>query len=85
LVPPSREFPGAGAIALDHVLAVSAKSADVESVLSRGLNAVEEAARAGGAAGFAPLSADAREGVLKRVERSHAESFEDPWLPTCSC
>jgi hypothetical protein len=76
LVPASGGFPGAGAVALDHVLAVAAASADLESLLSRGLQAVEEAARAGGAESLAALDPDERENVLRRVERSHAEFFE---------
>jgi len=76
LVPASGEFPGAGGVALDHVVAVAAASAELESLLSRGLQVVEEAARADGADGFARLTADDRENVLRRVERSHAEFFE---------
>ena len=76
LIPASGEFPGAGAVALDHVLAVAAASADLESVLSRGLEAIEETARAGGGAGLAALSLAEREDVLRRVEASPAASFE---------
>ena len=76
LVPASGGFHGAGEVALDHVLAMAAASADVERLLSRGLQAVEEAARMAGAAGFAGLSPDDRESVLRRVEQSHAEPFE---------
>ena len=75
LIPASGGFPGAGSVALDHVLAAAAASPDLESLLSRGLQAVQEAARAA-AAGLAPLSADDRENVLRRVEQSHAELFE---------
>ena len=76
LVPASAEFPGAGVVALDHVLAVAAASADLESLLSRGLQVVEEAARANGVSGFAQASPDDRESVLRQVERSHADFFE---------
>ena len=76
LVPASGGFPGAGAVALDHVLAMAAASADVERLLSAGLRAVEEASQAVGAAGLASLSVDDRENVLRRVEQSHAEFFE---------
>ena len=76
LVPASSGFPGAGAVALDHVLAMAAASADVARRLSDGLQAVEEASRAIGAAGLASLSVDDRENVLRRVEQSHAEFFE---------
>ena len=76
LIPASGGFPGAGAVALDHVLAVAAASADLESLLSRGLQAIEETARADGAAGLAALGADAREHVLRRVEASQAEFLE---------
>ena len=76
LVPASAEFPGAGGVALDHVLAVAAASADLESLLSRGLQAVEEAARVDGTADFARRDVDDRESILRRVEQSHPELFE---------
>jgi hypothetical protein len=76
LVPASGGFPGAGEVAVDHVLAMAAASADVERLLSHGLQAVEDAARAAGAAGLASLSPDDRESVLRRIEASHAEFFQ---------
>ena len=76
LVPPSDGFPGASAVALDHVLAVAAASADLERLLADGLAVIEEASRIGDAAGFGSLSIDDRESVLRRVERSHPEFFE---------
>jgi len=76
LVPASDGFPGAATVAVDHVLAVAAASADVDTLLSDGLQAVEEATRALGAAGLASLGVDDRERVLRRVEQSHAEFFE---------
>ncbi len=76
LVPASGGFPGAGAVAVDHVLAMAAASADVDALLVDGLQAVEEASRALGAAGLASLGVDDRENVLRRVEQSHAEFFE---------
>jgi hypothetical protein len=76
LVPAGDGFPGAGAVALDHVLAMAAASADLDRLLAEGLRAVEAASPAGGAAGFASLGGDDRERVLRRVERSHAQFFE---------
>jgi len=76
LVPPSGDFPGAGAVALDHILAVAATSVDLDALLSRGLEATEEAARAAGASGLLGLDADGRERVLGRVEAAHGEFFE---------
>ena len=76
LVPASGDFPGAGAVALDHVLATAAASADREALLVRGLELIEETARAAGVPGFARLGADERETILKSVERSHADFFE---------
>ena len=70
LVPEGDGFPGAGAVAIDHVLAVAARSADNESLVVRGLRAIEQAA---GGAVFASLDVDAREAALRRVEQSHAE------------
>jgi hypothetical protein len=74
LVPASGGFPGAGATALDHVLGMAAASADLERLLSDGLRVVEETSQMDG--GFASLSADGREALLRRVEQSHAEFFE---------
>jgi len=76
LIPAGSGFPGAGAVALDHVLGAGAASADLESLLSRGLQALEDTARADGAAGLAALSPDERENVLRRVEAAQAEFFE---------
>ncbi len=76
LVPADAGFPGGGAVAADHVLAVAAASAEVDSLLAEGLQAVEQATRATGAAGLASLSVDDREAVLRRVEESHAVFFE---------
>ena len=76
LVPQGDGFPGAGEVALDHVLAVAAASADLERLLARGLRAVEEASQTHDPAGFASLSVDDRESVLRRVEPSHPAFFE---------
>jgi hypothetical protein len=76
LVPVGEEFPESGALALDHVLAMAGASAELESLLWRALEAIEEGTQAGAARGFAGLSATEREEVLRRVERSHPESFE---------
>jgi len=70
LVPAGDGFPG-GAVALDHVLALAAASADVASILERGLQAIDEMG-----AGFAPLDAGDRERALTRVEESHAALFD---------
>ena len=51
LVPAGEGFPESGALALDHVLAMAGASAELESLLSRALEAIEEAARAGAARG----------------------------------
>ena len=72
LVPPSGHFPGAGAIAIDHVLAAAAASPDLDAFLSRALQAIAQAA---GANRFASMSADDRETVLRRVEESQPEAF----------
>ena len=72
LVPPSGDFPGAGAVALDHVLATAAASPDLDALLCRALHAIAEAA---GADRFASMSDDDRESVLRRVEQSQPEAF----------
>ena len=76
LVPESGGFPGAGAVALDHVLAMAAASAEAERRLAEGLQAVEAEVRAISAPGLASLGAAEREALLHRIERSHPESFE---------
>jgi Gluconate 2-dehydrogenase subunit 3 len=76
LVPAGGDFPGAGAVALDHVLATAAASADLESLLVRGLELIEATARAAGVPGFARLGVDECETILKSVERSHVDFFE---------
>jgi hypothetical protein len=72
LIPPSGNFPGAGTIALDPVLAAAAAFPDLDALLSRALHAIAEAA---GANRFASMSEDAREAVLRRVEESHPDAF----------
>jgi hypothetical protein len=76
LVPESGDFPGAGAVALDHVLAMAAASAEIERLLLEGLQAVEAEVRVIGAPRLASLGVDEREALLRRVERAHPESFE---------
>ena len=69
LVPASDGFP-AGSVALDHVLAMAAASADLEAALTRGLEAIDETGS------FARLDADDRERALARVEETHAALFD---------
>ena len=76
LVPPSGDFPESGALAVDHVLTIADASAEAGSLLSQALEAIEEAARAEDARGFAGLSIARREDLLRRVERSHPEAFD---------
>ena len=76
LVPASAGFPGAGAIALDHVLAIAAGAPEIDALLSGGLGAIADAARAAGDAGLAALGQDERERVLRRVEQSHPAFFD---------
>ena len=71
LIPEGRGFPAAGAVALDHVLARAAASADLAARLSGVLDAVAAAAP-----DFAALSVEAREATLRRVEASAPEAFE---------
>ncbi len=70
LVPASDGFP-AGSVALDHVLAMAAASADLGAVLTRGLQAIDETG-----SGFARLDADERESALARVEGTHTALFD---------
>jgi gluconate 2-dehydrogenase subunit 3-like protein len=76
LVPPGDGFPGAGAVALDHVLGTAAASADLARLLADGLSRVEEASRTHEVGGFASLAVDCQESVLRRVEQAHPEFFE---------
>ena len=70
LVPAGDGFP-AGSVALDHVLAMAAASADVASVLERALQAIGDAAGV-----FAQLGADDRERALARVEETRPAVFD---------
>ena len=70
LVPAGDGFP-AGSVALDHVLATAAASAEVASILERGLQAIDETG-----AGFARLDTDNRERALARVEQTHPALFD---------
>ncbi len=73
LVPAGDGFPGASAVALDHVLGVAAASPDLDRLLSAGLGAVEAAA---GGADLAALDAGARETLLRGVEAAHPTFFD---------
>ena len=75
LVPAAAGFPESGGLALDHVLGIAGASAEAGSLLARALDAVE-AAGAGEARGFAGLSVERREDLLRAVERSHPEAFD---------
>ena len=76
LVPAGAGFPGAGAVALDHVLAMAAASTDLERRLSEVLRAVEETSQVAHGARLASLTVDDREDVLRRVEQAHPEVFD---------
>jgi hypothetical protein len=75
-VPPDAGFPGAGGVAVDHVLAVAAASPEVDALLAEGLQAVEEAAQTTAAASLGSLTVDDREALLRRVEQSRPAFFE---------
>jgi hypothetical protein len=72
LVPPSGDFPGAGAVALDYVLATAAASPDCDALLRRALRAIAEAV---GARDFASMGEDDRETALRRAEQAEPEAF----------
>lgn len=76
LVPAGEGFPESGALALDHVLAVAGASGELESSLSRALEAIDEGAHVVATRGFGGLSAAQREDVLRLVERSEPEAFD---------
>ena len=76
LVPASGEFPGAGSIAVDHVVATASASTEVDTLLSRALGLVEGAARSAGAGDFAGLDVTGREHILRRVEATDPVVFE---------
>jgi hypothetical protein len=75
LVPPSEDFPESGALALAHVLALADASAEVGTMLTRAIEAIE-AAQGAQVGGFAALSVTEREELLRRVERSSPEAFD---------
>jgi hypothetical protein len=70
LVPPSGDFPGAGSVALDHILAAAAASPDLDALLCGALRAIAD-----GADRFASMSEDDREAALRRVEESQPDAF----------
>lgn len=76
LLPAGENFPESGALALDHLLATAGASPELESLLSRVLEAIEEQTQVDAAREFSGLSPAEREEVLRRVERSHPEPFE---------
>ncbi|MET0852410.1 MAG: gluconate 2-dehydrogenase subunit 3 family protein [Candidatus Rokuibacteriota bacterium] len=73
LVPAGDGFPGAGTVALDHVLGAAAASPETDRLLSGGLEAIEAAARG---ADLAALDAGAREALLRSVEEAQPALFE---------
>jgi len=73
LVPPDGDFPGAGAVALDHIFRVAAASRDVEALVSNAMDATEQIAGAGRLRALAP---DDREAVLRRVETANRDVFD---------
>ena len=75
LVPASIEFPIAGSAALDHVLAMAHASAEVDALLSRALDLVEDAGRSH-AADFGALNVDGRERVLRLAEATDRLTFD---------
>jgi hypothetical protein len=76
LVPADDAFPESGSLALDHVLAMAAASADVEAQLARAIEAIAGATPDGNARRFSALSVAEREDLLRGVERSYPEPFE---------
>ena len=75
LVPASNGFPAAGSVALDHVLAMARASIEADTLLSRALGLVEDAARST-AGGFAALDVDGRERVLRLAEATDRLTFD---------
>ena len=75
LVPASGEFPVAGSAALDHVLATASASAEIDALLSRALDLVEDAARSI-TADFKALDIDGRERVLRLAEATDRLKFD---------
>src|SRR3989442_2793668 len=82
LVPAGEAFPESGALALDHVLARAAPSSQIESLLSRALEAIESGVRAGNIRSVSRPGAAQREELLRRVERSFPEPFHGLVRPT---
>jgi gluconate 2-dehydrogenase subunit 3-like protein len=71
LIPADAGFPGAGAIALDHVLSTAAASSETEALLARALRAISEAT-----ADFSALGVDEREALLRETERTLPDAFD---------
>ena len=75
LIPAGEGFPPASQVALDHVLSAAGESPVLDALLTEGLREIEGAARATRADGIASLDADAREAVLRQIERARPEFF----------
>src|SRR5262249_15669594 len=73
LIPAEEGFPAAGGIALEHVLAAARESQELDALLSDGLRALEDAARAAG--GIVSLDAGRREALLQQIERGRPDLF----------
>jgi hypothetical protein len=75
LVPASTELPVAGSVALHHVLALAHASTEVDALLSRALDLVEDAARSN-RVDFGTLDVDGRERVLRLAEETDRLTFD---------
>lgn len=69
IIPAGGDFPGAGALGVAGFVAEVASTTPADqALLARGLDLIEAGARSGHSAGFAGLTAQQKDQVLRRVE-----------------
>ena len=77
IIPPQENRPGAGSLGIgDFVEGVAVGEPGLIRLFMQGLAAIEIAAAERGPDGFAALSNEAKDDVLRSVEASHADFFE---------
>ena len=77
IIPPQENRPGAGSLGIgDFVEGVAVGEPGLIRLFMQGLAAIEIAAAERGPDSFAALSSEAKDDVLRSVEASHADFFE---------
>ena len=83
IIPPEGDRPGAGALGIgDFVEGVAVGEPGLTRLFVQGLATIEIAAAERGSGGFAALSGEAKDEVLRSVEASHTDFFDQLVLQT---